>query len=619
LADIFVSYARSDKARVAPLVAALEDQGWSVWWDPAIIPGQEFDREIIAALDAARAVIVVWTPASVDSRWVRGEAREAADRNALVPVRFAGARLPLDARSIHTTDLDEWNEDPSSVPFQSLLRAIRPLMNGADERRGDERIPEDALSVAVLPFVNMSPDKEQDYFSDGLSEEMINQLAQIRQLRVAGRTSSFAFKDTKDDFRSIGRRLGVAHILEGSVRKAGNRLRITAQLIKVADGFHLWSKTFDRELYDVFAIQDDIALAVADALKVTLGVDEASLPGSTRNVEAYDLYLRGQASMRLRGPQNTQRAVGLFQEAVELDPNFSTGWLAVSIAHIQSMIFSPESHESSREAAREAFERAKTTAPDSWMVQLAEANRLHLVEADLIAADRAFNAASVSAPPAQFAAAVSYFFQRVGRLEEALEQHRHVVRDDPFVTGEMLQFALDSLGRYREAVEERKRVAKLAMEPALNEWFHFLRLLASEGSQSGKAQFKRYLALKDDYLSIAPSILANWENKAKVIEILRHAFEDPSYRDPSHLNAIAFLAAFFGDDELALDCFQLAYVRMRGITVAAIWHPLFERLRQSEGFKQLVRDLGIHEYWRTTGCWGDFARPVGEDDFEIIR
>ena len=129
MADIFVSYARADRARVAPLVAALEGQGWSVWWDPAITPGQEFDRLISAELEAAKAVIVVWTPASVDSRWVRGEAREAADRAMLVPVRFGDARLPLDVRSLHTTDLDDWREDTLSPAFQELVRAVRALLN----------------------------------------------------------------------------------------------------------------------------------------------------------------------------------------------------------------------------------------------------------------------------------------------------------------------------------------------------------------------------------------------------------------------------------------------------------------------------------------------------------
>jgi adenylate cyclase len=128
MADVFVSYARSDKSRVAPLVAAIEAKGWSVWWDPEITPGQEFDDQIDAEIDAAKAVLVVWSPVSVASRWVRGEAREAAERGILVPVRFEQARLPMDARAIHTTDLDDWHEDPASPAAQEFLGALGKMI-----------------------------------------------------------------------------------------------------------------------------------------------------------------------------------------------------------------------------------------------------------------------------------------------------------------------------------------------------------------------------------------------------------------------------------------------------------------------------------------------------------
>ena len=132
MADIFVSYSRQNKARVAPLVRALEAEGWSVWWDPEITPGEEFDTLISRELDQARALVVVWTPDSVDSRWVRGEARDAADRGVLVPVRFDNARLPIDFRALHTTDLDDWAEDPSRPTFRSLCKALRHFPDGSD-------------------------------------------------------------------------------------------------------------------------------------------------------------------------------------------------------------------------------------------------------------------------------------------------------------------------------------------------------------------------------------------------------------------------------------------------------------------------------------------------------
>jgi len=172
MADVFVSYARADKALVVPLVAALEAAGWSVWWDPAISPGQEFDSQIEDELQAATAVVVVWTPTSVVSRWVRGEAREAADRNVLVPVRFAGARLPMDVRAIHTTDLDQWHGNPSSASFQDLLRALGSMIarqaasGAARDGAGVTPVAPAAptrIAICVLPFANMSGDAEQEY------------------------------------------------------------------------------------------------------------------------------------------------------------------------------------------------------------------------------------------------------------------------------------------------------------------------------------------------------------------------------------------------------------------------------------------------------------------------
>jgi len=182
-------------------------------------------------------------------------------------------------------------------------------------------------SVAVLPFVNMSSDPEQEYFSDGLSEELLNRLAQNDQLRVAARTSSFQFKGQNQDISEIGRQLKVDHVLEGSVRKASNRLRITAQLIQVDSGYHLWSETYEREINDIFAIQDDIALAITSALEAELGATSVSDEARpTDNLEAYQAYLQARFLLAKRGEANMLKAHKLFEQAVRLDPMFSKAW-----------------------------------------------------------------------------------------------------------------------------------------------------------------------------------------------------------------------------------------------------------------------------------------------------
>ncbi len=189
-------------------------------------------------------------------------------------------------------------------------------------------------SIAVLPFVNMSGDKENEYFSDGLAEELLNALARIPQLHVAGRTSSFQFKGTNEDLRLIGQKLNVANVLEGSVRKSGTRLRITAQLIDTESGYHLWSNTYDRELTDIFAIQDEIAANVVDALKVTLlGEDAATANHGTDNPEAHNLYLQALYFEDHTSAENLRKAEQSLKQAIGLDPGYAQAHALLAVVY----------------------------------------------------------------------------------------------------------------------------------------------------------------------------------------------------------------------------------------------------------------------------------------------
>src|SRR3989440_452381 len=214
-------------------------------------------------------------------------------------------------------------------------------------------------SIAVLPFVNMSSDRENEYFVDGLTEEILNRLAQISALRVPGRTSSFAFKGKNTDLRQIGTELGVAHVLEGSVRKSREHLRITAQLVRTADGFHLWSQNFDRKLNDVFAIQDEIARAIADALSAPLGLAEPVNPQrQTKDMEAYDKFLQARGLLAQRSPDMLRRAIELLTAAVDRDPGFAKGWAALAQARALAFYYLndiPDPLKAAEEAARKAL------------------------------------------------------------------------------------------------------------------------------------------------------------------------------------------------------------------------------------------------------------------------
>jgi adenylate cyclase len=348
MADVFLSYARGDKARVAPLVAAIEARGWSVWWDPEITPGQEFDDQIDAEIDAAKAVLVVWTPLSVSSRWVRGEAREAAERGILVPVRFDQARLPMDVRAIHTTDLDGWNEDPASPAAQDCMRALGAMIARTQASQSAKTTshsvasasekPGPRFSVCVLPFTNMSGEPEQEYFSDGITEDIITDLSKVSALRLISRNSAFMYKGKNVDVPKVARELKVTHVLEGSVRKAGDRVRISAQLVDAENNGHLWAERYDRDASDIFAIQDEISQAIVKALRLRLLPEEkkAIERRGTDSADAHNLYLMAR-QVYVVGQENDRSSaeaiVRICKRAVEMDPNYAEAWALMATGY----------------------------------------------------------------------------------------------------------------------------------------------------------------------------------------------------------------------------------------------------------------------------------------------
>jgi TolB-like protein/tetratricopeptide (TPR) repeat protein len=339
MADVFVSYSRRDRARVAPLVAAIESMGWSVWWDPEIAPGQEFDRLIDAELAAASAVLVVWSKDSVESRWVRGEAREAADRGILVPVRFDDACLPIDVRVLHTIDLDGANIDARSPQVQDMLRALGVLV----ARRGGAapsptsashasmpldppQVPvpgPERIGICALPFANLGGDPEQAYFSDGITEDIITELSRWRMLAVRSRAASFRYRGTAVDMQRVARELDVRFIVEGSVRRMGGRVRIAVQLIDAETGAHVWAEKFDRDLDELFAVQDQAVRRIVGTLVGRIQAADCERAGRKppASLAAYECVLRGNA-LPWSDAAGSAEATRLFEQAIELDPGY---------------------------------------------------------------------------------------------------------------------------------------------------------------------------------------------------------------------------------------------------------------------------------------------------------
>jgi adenylate cyclase len=358
MADVFLSYARSDRARVEPLVRAIEAKGFSVWWDPQIAAGQEFDELIAQELQRASCVLVVWTETSVASRWVRGEARDAADRGVLLPVRFGGVQLPIDVRAIHTTDLDEWNEDPDSPVFRTLAGSIAGLLNRPAAEVPAEAAKSGKPAICVLPFENISGDPEQSYFSDGITEDIITDLSHVSSLDVTSRNSAFVYKGRRVNVPEVARQLRVGYVLEGSVRKAGNRVRITAQLIEGATDRHLWAERYDRDLDDIFAVQDDISRSIVAALKVRLASSEsqAIAQRGTNSPEAYRYYLMARRYWMGGWARRRPVIIRLCEKALELDPAYARAWALLSICQSDIRFTADNSGQYGLEAAERALE-----------------------------------------------------------------------------------------------------------------------------------------------------------------------------------------------------------------------------------------------------------------------
>ncbi len=380
--------------------------------------------------------------------------------------------------------------------FASVERFAEALDPKSGAGSGESR----DRSIAVLPFANMSGEAEAEYFSDGISEEIINALAQLPGLRVAARTSAFSFKGKNTDLRSVGDQLNVSTVLEGSVRKAGNRLRITAQLINVADGYHLWSERFDREHTDIFAIQDEIATAIAAKLEVTLGVRDSGplVKPPTDNLEAYDLYLKGHALALQRGP-SIPRAVECLERAVSLDPEFALAQAELAEALLFASLYGMKRLVDLRERAQEAANRSMMKDPNLPAAHVAQALLAFFVEYDREKATRAWARARELDPfnPETRGMRALYDLCYVhGGFDEGVNEMRAALELDPLNVFGRSQLALLLAwgGRFEEAAAEARQALKLDAEPFYPHWTLLHALILGPKPEEGIAQGVAMLA-----------------------------------------------------------------------------------------------------------------------------
>lgn len=490
-------------------------------------------------------------------------------------------------------------------------------------------------TLAVLPFADLSQSHDQEYLADGLAEEILNQLAQVPALRVVGRSSSFSFKGKNEDLRVIGQKLGVAHLLEGSVRRAGDQLRVTAQLLRADDGTHLWSKTYAHELRDVFAVQDEISRDVAKALSVKLDVVRFSREqGGTTNVEAYERFLRWRSTLmlELHGFEHRRERLQLAREMVTLDPQCVLCWdaLASSLKEMAWEVGDVQAEQLRAEAAN-VRGRIARMAPASWIAKRDRSNALWLEGKRAEAMALAKEIADAGPLTQERVWDYAYMIYAMGHLNDtiALVEQVRAVEPLAIILSRDLQFDYTAARRYEDAEAEYQRGLKLQgsqFEPML---VAFARQLAGKrpGGVAELRALDRHLREQSPASFDTPFSRYLGEvlgDRAAMLTRVRKALEGEAHRGSIDFGHAYFVADALGDAELAVAALRRYLEARRGFKegamnqydYSALWSAPYSRLRAHPEFKKLLIETGVAEYWRKTGKWGDGCRPVGADDFQ---
>jgi TolB-like protein/Tfp pilus assembly protein PilF len=456
-----------------------------------------------------------------------------------------------------------------------------------------------ASSIAVLPFVDLSEAKDQEYFCDGMTEEIIDALAKVRGFHVAARGSSFAFKNKQQDIREIGRKLNVQTVLEGSVRKSGKRLRVTAQLNSVADGYHLWSETYEREMKDIFALQDEISRAIVSTLRVQLGeAGKAPLvTASTGNLEAYDFFLQARYLHSKWRPEPMRQSVALFEQAIAQDPGFAPAWAGLASSDTWLGFFQMRPRDVMPKA-RGAAEKALALDNRLAAAHVSLGDVKSVYDWDWEGARREYQSALEINPDdeqAHFSYALLYLTPQ-GRVTEAIAEMRHARDLDPLNV--IINTYLGTLyylgGQFDEAVTQLKKT--LEMEPDFAEAQTSLFHLYTDRRQFAEARAaldRRRAILGQTEPSLGDAQLAAAEGRAETARQILAGCERAAARQYVSGVGLACVHAALGDKELAFRQLDRAYQDRDGSLAYLRTFAALDSLRSDPRYAALVRKLGL--------------------------
>ena len=451
-------------------------------------------------------------------------------------------------------------------------------------------------SIAVLPFVNMSGDAKNDYFSDGITEEILNALAQVRDLKVAARTSAFAFKGKEEDLRKVGEVLDVAAVLEGSVQKSGDEVRITAQLIDARSGYHLWSEKYDRKLTSIFAVEDEISRAITDKLKLQWSstADQPQSARNTVNPHAHDFYLRGLPLLAARGP-GLRAAVADFQQAVAIDPDYAQAWAALAVAQMLLPHYFLEPTDTAFPAGQAAAQRALALDPGTAYAHLALA-MMYRVQWKWSEAEAGFLRAKQIAPgDAEVADQYAQDLLAAGRLQEALAEIDRAQRLDPLsgIIGLTRVNTLTALRRFDAATAQARRITELRPDYALG---HFV--------AADAAIYLHDYATAKQQLTLGAKLTGE---DAVIYVLLVDAVADPARRAAARAAVLAATAdkhqrlsytarikwlMLLGDyDDALRELQEVGHDVMFGED--NVWQPAFDPVRNDPRFEAALKRMGL--------------------------
>ncbi len=526
----------------------------------------------------------------------------------LIVVLLVFALLVTAAQFSTRFSMQELEEMPSASIDDAISVDDESLSDLPRTSLGSEK------SVAVLPFKNMSPDPENEYFSDGISEELLNRLVQVDGLRVPSRTSSFAFKGKDVDLQTIGEKLNVDHVLEGSVRKSGDRVRITAQLIDIDTDANLWTESYDRALTDIFEIQEEISRQIVESLKVALNtgndVLEITDDVPTQNIEAYQLYLQGRQLWQRRGADNLRKSIGLFEQAIALDPGFAEGYMGLASTYNVMASWTGKPQATFNPLARDNVQKAlaiDNSLDEAYAVLAGVAQG----DGQWVQAERNFkHALSLNQKNPYSHIWFSEMLMRAGRAREALSLARTAYSLDPLSipVNDILATAYLYNGMHDEAIHHSNISREMGGPTVPSDW-----IVAYFRGDFDHAAFAHEQFLSGFNLEPLPGreVFAAIKDPSKR-DIAMRAMAEASKRDGTDRHQLFTLYYILGEPDLGFDL--ISDIKSATFPPMFWWQPQNTELRQTEGFRNLYREAGLVEFWQKSE-WADLCRPVG-DDFE---